>query len=224
MKKILVVVDMQNDFITGSLGTPEAVSIVDNVVNKIREGEWDHIFVTMDGHDDEYLKTQEGKKLPVEHCREETEGWRLNPKVAEVLDGKCRFIHKDTFGSTRLTGLLHGSLISDFNYNYTIPSDEVVRCMEGSIYELTLVGVCTDICVISNALLLKAYYPEMRIVVDASCCAGSSQLKHWEALDIMRSCQIDVINDEMHEAAKDLAKTIAESFAIHDELLSESED
>ena len=185
MKKILVVVDMQNDFITGPLGTPEAVSIVDKVVEKIRGEEWDQVYVTMDTHDDNYLETPEGKKLPIKHCVENTEGWYLNEEIEDSINGrKRRIIFKHTFGSTDLIT----ELIMERARKY------IIEKKEREDYEFTLVGVCTDICVISNALLLKAYYPEMKIVVDASCCAGSTPVKHMEALDIMRSCQIDVIN------------------------------
>lgn len=183
MKKILVVVDMQNDFIDGPLGTPEARAIVDNVCAKIREGEWDRVFYTLDTHDYDYFDTQEGKKLPIKHCVKCSGGWKLNSKVQDSILA-CKWIthiNKGTFGATELVD----DIIDYF------PRDV---CENESGIELTLIGVCTDICVISNALLLKAHYPEMKIVVDAACCAGSSVLKHLEALDIMASCQIDVIN------------------------------
>lgn len=184
-KKILVVVDVQNDFITGSLGTPEAVSIVDKVVEKIRGEEWDYIFTTQDTHEeDDYLETQEGKKLPVKHCIKKTDGWHIENRVWNVLNERdFTETFKYAFGDKYLP--------------FDI-SDKIIRrdgCFDDKEIELTLVGVCTDICVISNALLLKAHYPEMKIVVDASCCAGSDRLRHQEALDIMRSCQIKVIND-----------------------------
>lgn len=177
MKKILVVVDMQNDFITGPLGTPEAVSIVDKVVEKIRGEEWDYLFVTKDTHDDyNYFDTQEGRKLPIEHCIRNSYGWRLQSAVHKAIkDSKARTIqlyNKSTFGSVTLARNLRKDIEAEF----------------------TLVGVCTDICVISNALLLKAYYPEMRIVVDAACCAGSTPEKHRMALEVMKSCQVEVVN------------------------------
>lgn len=185
MKKILVVVDMQNDFITGPLGTPEAVSIVDKVVGKIRGEEWDYIYATLDTHFDTYLKTQEGRMLPVEHCVIDTEGHKLNEKVSTVINRsgcKAAAMIKNTFGSTRLIDHIGSNFIN-------------AKIFDGKDIELTLVGVCTDICVISNALLLKAHYPEMKIVVDASCCAGSSPKKHRMALEVMKSCQIDIVND-----------------------------
>lgn len=181
MKKILVVVDMQNDFITGPLGTPEAVSIVDEVVEKIRGEEWDYIYTTQDTHDEDYLDTQEGKKLPVEHCIEGTDGWHLERRIyKQVVERReWRDLFKYTFGAFDLPEFI------GYIYN---------GCSSGE-FEVTFVGVCTDICVISNALLLKAHYPEMKIVVDASCCAGSTPEKHRMALEVMKSCQVDVVND-----------------------------
>ena len=179
MKKVLVVVDMQNDFIDGSLGTPEAVAIVDKVVDKIRYGDFDTIFVTRDTHDDDYFETQEGKKLPVEHCIRTSHGWYLQSDVHKALSySKATTIqafNKPTFGSVALAN------------KFPRKNFEV---------EFTLVGVCTDICVISNALLLKAHYPEMKIAVDASCCAGTTPEKHRMALEVMKSCQIDILNEE----------------------------
>lgn len=186
MKKILVVVDMQNDFITGALGTPEAVAIVDKVVEKIRGESWDRIYVTWDTHHENYLKTQEGRNLPIEHCIECTEGWFLNEKIHEAFVSLVKhpvFVYKNTFGSTALVSYIFDDMIHDF------------KDIDDADYELTLVGVCTDICVISNALLLKAHYPEMKIVVDASCCAGTTPEKHRMALEVMKSCQVEIIND-----------------------------
>ena len=185
MKKILVVVDMQNDFIDGPLGTPEARAIVDNVCAKIREGEWDDIYYTLDTHDDGYLETQEGRKLPVEHCIDYSTGWLLNKKVFTALEenyNKWSDLQKCTFGCSELVQYLG----EDFIYRVEYTDADI---------ELTLVGVCTDICVISNALLLKAHFPEMKIVVDASCCAGSTPEKHYMALEVMKSCQVDVVNE-----------------------------
>lgn len=182
MKKILVVVDMQNDFIDGPLGSPEARDIVDNVCEKIRS-RWTEVIVTKDTHNHRYRDTQEGRRLPVEHCKQYSDGWYLNEKVWMSLN-KVNFqeIWKPTFGSTELVDHIRKECLEGF-----------WACKEQDI-ELTLVGVCTDICVISNALVLKAHYPEMKIVVDASCCAGSSPEKHLAALDVMQSCQIDVVN------------------------------
>ena len=173
MKKILIVVDMQNDFVDGALGTPEAKAIVDNVVKKINTFDGD-IIATYDTHFENYSDTQEGKKLPVPHCVKGTNGWKLNSKVEEAISqNECVKIEKITFGSVELP-----IFISE---NYDV---ENIR--------IELVGLCTDICVVSNALLLKANFPEMDISVDASCCAGVTVEKHMAALEVMRSCQINV--------------------------------
>lgn len=174
MKKVLVVVDMQNDFIDGSLGTPEAAGIVDNVVKKIRNEKWDIIFLTRDTHDDDYFETQEGQKLPIEHCIRNSNGWLLQKDVHKSIRdskaGTIEMFNKPTFGSITLLDKLPKNIDAEF----------------------TLVGVCTDICVISNALLLKAKYPELKITVDASCCAGTTPEKHRMAIEVMKSCQIDI--------------------------------
>lgn len=174
MRKILVVVDMQKDFVDGALGTKEAVSIVPAVVNKIREYDKENIFVTRDTHQKDYLTTQEGRNLPVEHCIEGTPGWELNAAVAEAVKGAV-IINKPTFGST---GLMH--IIREIS-----DKEEI---------SIELIGLCTDICVVSNALLLKAAMPEVEISVDAACCAGVTPEKHEAALETMRSCQIQVSN------------------------------
>ena len=172
MKKILIVVDMQKDFVDGALGSNEAVAIVDNVVNKIKEFEGT-IFVTYDTHLENYMDTREGKYLPVPHCIKDTDGWKLNDKVQKALEGKeYKSVYKPTFGSV--------DLMQEFAGN-----EEDT--------EVILMGLCTDICVISNALLLKAVYPEMDITVYADCCAGVTPQKHEAALEVMRSCQINVI-------------------------------
>ena len=183
MKKILVVVDMQNDFITGPFGTPEAVAIVDKVVEKIRGEEWDYVFTTQDCHDMKYLDSQEGKKLPVKHCVVGTDGWRIKDRVWDALNERDFMdTFKYSFGDEYLPMDIREKIIRSDGY------------FDDGDLELTLVGVCTDICVISNALLLKAHYPEMKIVVDAACCAGSSPEIHRMALEVMKSCQIDILN------------------------------
>lgn len=178
MKKVLIVVDMQNDFVTGSLGTKEAVAIVDNAVNKINEFDGE-IIVTYDTHFNNYMETREGKYLPVPHCIKDTEGWQLNDKVQKALDARERYtiIHKPTFGSTELVDIIREYWDGENNI------------------EVTLIGLCTDICVVSNAMLLKANYPEMNIVVDASCCAGVTVESHNAALTTMKMCQINVIGE-----------------------------
>lgn len=174
MKKVLVVVDIQNDFVDGALGTPEAVAIVDAAAEKIKNFDGD-IFVTYDTHYDNYMDTLEGKKLPVPHCIKGTNGWELNPKIAEALKGKnYKTIEKLTFGSVDLPQL-------------------VKEKIGNQKAEITLIGLCTDICVVSNALLLKANILDSEIFVDSACCAGVTPQTHNAALDTMRCCQINVI-------------------------------
>ena len=176
MKKVLVVVDMQNDFVDGALGTKEAVGIVENVVDKIKNFDG-KIFATLDTHDSNYMKTSEGKKLPVPHCIRLTNGWLLNEKVMNALSNKdYKTIEKKTFGSTKLV-------------------NEIGKFKGIDDIEIEFVGLCTDICVVSNALLLKAYFPEVKMTVDASCCAGVTPESHKAALETMRMCQIDVIGE-----------------------------
>ena len=176
MEKILVVVDMQNDFVDGALGTQEAVEIVGNVVSKIA-GFDGRILATLDTHHSDYLNTAEGKKLPVPHCIGGTQGWLLNGKVLYALSEKdYKTIEKPTFGSTQLV-------------------EELRRIREQEEIEVELIGLCTDICVVSNALLLKAHFPEMRISVDASCCAGVTPGTHQAALETMKMCQIDIYGE-----------------------------
>lgn len=173
MKKVLIVVDMQNDFVDGALGTKEAEGIVDAVVSKIQKFEGP-IIATLDTHSQNYLDTAEGKKLPVPHCIKMTRGWLLNEKVFEALsDKEYQMIEKKTFGSTKLVKVIR-------------------KMMKEEEIEIECVGLCTDICVVSNALLLKAHFPEMTIQVDASCCAGVTPETHQAALETMRMSQIDV--------------------------------
>ena len=174
MQKILVVVDMQKDFVDGALGTTEAVAIVDNVVKKIENFDGD-IIVTYDTHFDNYMETQEGKNLPVPHCIKGSDGWMLDKKVQAAVDAKgFKAIEKPTFGSTELTEYIRA------NYN---PSQ----------LEIELIGLCTDICVVSNALLLKANFLETNVSVDSSCCAGVTVDSHNAALTTMKMCQVNVI-------------------------------
>ena len=173
MRKVLIVVDMQKDFVDGALGTKEAIDIVDNVVAKIKEFEGD-LIATYDTHGENYMDTQEGKNLPVPHCIRGTEGWKLNQKVQAALDEKgYKEVYKKTFGSVDLV--------------------EMIRKYDMDNTQIELVGLWTDICVVSNALLLKANFPEIKISVDATCCAGVTPQKHLAALETMRSCQIHVM-------------------------------
>lgn len=173
MKKVLVVVDMQKDFVDGALGSKEAVAIVPAVVNKINEFDGD-IFVTYDTHYENYMETAEGKKLPVPHCIKGTDGWELNDEVKQALVAKKYTpVEKNTFGSVDLPVIIKEAV-----------GDEK--------FTIELIGLCTDICVVSNALIIKANFPEAPISVDAACCAGVTSEKHKAALETMRSCQIDV--------------------------------
>ena len=177
MKQILIVVDMQKDFVDGALGTKEATQIVDAVVNKIKSFDGD-IYVTFDTHGEDYMQTSEGKKLPVPHCIKGTDGWSLDEKVCLVLRDKVyTAVEKPTFGSVELPELLKK------NYGEEPLSIE-------------LLGLCTDICVISNAMIAKAFLPEVKIIVDAACCAGVSPETHKNALSAMKVCQITVENEE----------------------------
>ena len=176
MKKVLVVVDMQKDFVDGALGSKEAVAIVDNVAAKIETFEGD-IIVTYDTHAENYMDTQEGKRLPVPHCIKGSDGWKLDKKVQIALDKKTyAVIEKPTFGSTDLPEYIKA------NYN----PDEI---------EIELCGLCTDICVVSNAILMKANFLETRVSVDATCCAGVTPDSHNAALTTMKMCQVDVIGE-----------------------------
>ena len=174
MKKILIVVDMQNDFIDGALGTKEAQAIVDKAAEKIKSFDGE-IVVTFDTHFENYMETSEGKKLPVPHCIKGTLGHALNTKLNKALEGKrYTAVEKLTFGSTELPKVV-GTLA------------------KGEMYEIEMLGLCTDICVVSNALLLKAFNPEIEITVLSELCAGVTPEKHLAALETMRSCQINVI-------------------------------
>lgn len=181
MKKILVVVDMQNDFITGSLGTKEAVAIVPNVLDKIKEYDINDIYVTRDTHQMDYMSTNEGKHLPVEHCIENTWGWELQDDVKKAVEG-AKLVNKPTFGSTELAAVL-----AKVYEELPDPENGVKE------FSIELIGLCTDICVVSNALLLKAQMPEITISVDSKCCAGVTPESHEAALTTMKMCQIEVI-------------------------------
>ncbi len=174
MKHFLVVVDIQKDFVDGALGTNEAVAIIDNCIEKIKKfvGE---VIVTYDTHSEDYLSTSEGKKLPVVHCIKGTDGWQLNDKIAHALcDREYTKVEKPTFGSVKLP-------------------EVILQKADGEDFDVTLIGLCTDICVVSNALLLKANFYEKEIYVDSACCAGVSVDTHNAALDTMRCCQINVL-------------------------------
>lgn len=170
MSKILIVVDMQNDFIDGALGTKEAVEIVPYVKNVIENFDG-KVFFTRDTHYDNYMQTQEGANLPVPHCIKGTYGWQIRKELDELR--KTEAIDKLTFGSSRLVEVLKE---------------------EKDMESITFVGLCTDICVISNAMVVKAFYPEVPLIVDAKGCAGVSPESHNQALEAMKMCQIKIVN------------------------------
>lgn len=171
MRKILIVVDMQNDFIDGALGTAEAVAIVPNVKKKIEEFDG-LVLYTRDTHLDDYMNSQEGKNLPVPHCIKNTNGWQIRPELDELR--KTEIIDKVTFGSADL-----GTILQKLD-------------KEEKIESITFIGLCTDICVISNVMITKAFLPEVPIIVDAKCCAGVSVETHENALKAMEVCQIKI--------------------------------
>lgn len=171
MQNVLIVIDMQNDFINGALGTAEAQAIVPNVLQKIKTFDGKILF-TRDTHDTDYMQTQEGRNLPVPHCLRGTKGWEIHPELEALRTEKA--IDKVTFGSSELA-----SILTAMNQNEPIGN-------------ITFVGLCTDICVISNAMLIKAFLPEAVLTVDASCCAGVTPESHKTALLAMKACQIQI--------------------------------
>ncbi len=184
MKHVLIVVDMQKDFVDGALGTPEAVAIVDAVVAKIEAYAADPdacLIATLDTHTPDYMNTSEGKHLPVPHCIKGTDGWQLDARITAALTtaamgGRtCRSVEKTTFGSVALPAIL-------------------AEVTGGEDFTVELCGLCTDICVVSNALLLKAHFPEITISVDAAASAGVTPATHNAALDTMAMCQIEICN------------------------------
>lgn len=174
MKKILIVVDYQNDFVTGSLGFEKAVALEKAICEKIEQYQKnkDEVVFTFDTHGQDYLQTREGKNLPVSHCIKNSKGWNLHGKVADLCDQDHRCFNKETFGSMELAEYLK--------------KDEYD--------EIELIGVVSNICVISNAVLAKAAVPEAEIIVDASCTASFDEILHQKALDVMKGLHIKIIN------------------------------
>lgn len=170
--RYLIVVDMQKDFVSGPLGSAEARAAVPLIEAKIKSGDYDDIFFTFDTHFSDYDNTLEGKKLPVKHCIKGTDGW--NSALDHTGFNAHNTVEKYTFGFT--------------GWASKLPCEENIESIE-------IVGVCTDICVVSNALIIKAQFPNTRISVDAACCAGTSPEAHKAALTVMKSCHIDVINE-----------------------------
>jgi nicotinamidase-related amidase len=187
-KKVLFLIDVQNDFITGALRNEEAIKAVPNIVNKIKDEHWDLIILTKDTHFDDYLETREGKKLKVPHCIRGTYGWEIEHSVMDAVKESgvpYRFFPKHTFGCFNLSDGLEG-VTDDLNISLVDGSDYFEFC-----------GFCTDICVISNVLIMKAsWYDWADFVVDPACCAGTTIEKHKAALAVMNSCQIDIKNYE----------------------------
>lgn len=183
MEKILVVVDMQNDFIDGKLGSKEAIDIVDGVAKKIESyiERDERIYFTKDTHTSEYLSTQEGVNLPVEHCVKNTDGWEFPEKISilfkkiETKSKESIIFEKGQFGSIELAQMLKNQITDTENT------------------EIEIIGLCTDICVIVNAMLIKTYLPEVKLIVDSKCCAGVTPESHINALNAMEMCQIKVI-------------------------------
>ena len=174
MQDILIVVDMQNDFIDGALGTAEAVAIVPKVAEKVRDFKGTVIF-TRDTHGENYRQTQEGRNLPVPHCIKGSRGWEVCPALEPLRTGLT--IDKPTFGSAEL-----GKVLLELDAKEPVGS-------------ITLVGLCTDICVISNAMIAKAFLPEVPVTVDAACCAGVTPESHRNSLSAMRMCQVRIENE-----------------------------
>lgn len=173
MKTALVVIDMQNDFITGVLGNNECRSIVPQVVQRVREAvdEKSDIIFSQDTHQENYSFTQEGRKLPIPHCIQDTDGWKIIPELEEMAVQSGIIFTKDTFGSTSIA-----EYIKEQKYD-----------------EVELIGVCTDICVISNAMIIKAFAPEVEISINESCCAGVTPQSHQIAIEAMKACQINIL-------------------------------
>lgn len=173
MKKALIVIDMQNDFITGVLGNNECRAVVPHVVKRVQDAveEGMDIIFSQDTHQEDYLSTQEGKKLPVPHCIQNTEGWKIIPELAETAAQRGIVFTKETFGSRAIA-----EYIKAHHYD-----------------EVELVGVCTDICVISNAMVIKAFAPELEIFIKESCCAGVTPQSHETAIEAMKACQMNIV-------------------------------
>ena len=174
--KIFVIIDMQNDFISGALGNAETLAVVAPMVERVKEviAEGTEILYTLDTHFENYSDTQEGRNLPVPHCIKGTDGHRLIPELAELIGDENREVEKITFGSKELP-------------------QRILEICGGVPDKIELAGVCTDICVISNAMILKAFFPETEIVVNSRCCAGVTPDSHNRALEAMKMCQITII-------------------------------
>lgn len=183
-KRKLIVIDMQNDFIDGPLGSPAAQAIVPKVKRRIADYllHGDDVYFTRDTHFDNYRSTYEGRRLPIKHCLEFSKGWEVNSELTSLFNGKIKYIDKSTFGYE----FWHCAFAHDPDF-YINHGDDIT---------IEIVGVCTDICVVTNALILHTLYPEAEIVVNAACCAGTTPEAHKAALQVLKSCQIEVVNFE----------------------------
>ena len=181
--KVLIVVDMQNDFIDGSLGTAEAVQIVDAVVERIENSHGELILFTQDTHQNDYLNTPEGKKLPVAHCIENSYGWQIKNAIRDAWRNNNDTILVPELPENTFTKTVFGS-VSLVDY---------LQSRASEIAEIEVLGLCTDICVVSNALMIKNTMPDIEITVNANCCAGVTPQSHNEALNVMKMCQINVV-------------------------------
>lgn len=173
-KKVLAVIDMQNDFIDGALGTKEAEAIVGKVAAQIRDFDGEVVY-TRDTHFEDYLNTQEGAKLPVKHCIKGTDGWQIREELRELQGDDTKIFDKLTFGSVELA--------------------QYLKEMK-DLQSVMLIGLCTDICVISNAMVIKAFLPEVTVQVNAECCAGVTPQSHLNALEAMKMCQVEIVGGE----------------------------
>lgn len=173
MRDLLLVIDMQTDFVDGALGSEEATAIVPNVLREIAKYDKANIIATRDTHSESYMDTREGKHLPVPHCIKGTSGWQIHPAIAPAIE-ECLVIDKPTFGSIALC-------------------EHIVDLARSEEISVTLVGLCTDICVVSNAMLIKAAIPEIEVSVVADACAGVTPDTHFAALTTMKMCQINIV-------------------------------
>jgi len=180
---VLIIVDMQKDFIDGALGTAEAAAIVDNVVKRIQNSAGELILFTKDTHQEDYLSTTEGQKLPVPHCIEGTDGWQINGAILDAWHNNAHTIKLPELPDNTFTKPVFGS----------VDLVRFLKARESDITEIEILGLCTDICVVSNAIMIKNVMPDIKISVNAHCCAGVTPQSHTEALNVMRMCHIDIL-------------------------------
>jgi len=181
--KVLIVVDMQKDFIDGALGTKEAQAVVENVVRRVESSDDELILFTQDTHGDDYLSTTEGRKLPVPHCIEKTEGWEIDSAILNAWRNNKNTIKVSELRENTFIKSAFGS----------VDMVEFLKLRSDRITEIEILGVCTDICVVSNAIMIKNTMPDVKISVNAACCAGVTPQSHQEALNVMKMCHIDVV-------------------------------